>query len=116
MQLQTLTHHTSVSDSVTKEVEIQSVSNSSNQHLGHKDMFNIFPNPATEIIQIRMHEPLNGKLHVKVLSLSGKVIEHKNNFLAGDQFSLNVSQYPPGIYILQIRTASVTAFEKIIIK
>ncbi len=116
VQLKTLTHHTSVSDSITKKVEIQSISSYSDQHLGHKDMFNIFPNPATEIIQVHMNEPLNGKLHVKILSLSGKVIEHRNKFLAGDQFSLNVSQYPPGIYLLQIRTVNVTAFEKIIIK
>jgi hypothetical protein len=60
--------------------------------------FEVYPNPAKDIIQIKT--PNSNALKVQLISISGEVI-HK-----GNSDSIDISKYPSGIYIIQIQDLS----------
>ena len=72
--------------------------------------FEIFPNPVSEKISIRIKK--SPHTIVTILDLHGKEI-HQLEFSTAET-QINISQLPPGIYFLRIETESGSATKKII--
>jgi hypothetical protein len=66
------------------------------QNVAHSS-FKIYPNPSQGIVFI---EGIQQDIAVKILGLQGQLIEKAK--LSANNSSINLSQYPQGIYLLQI--------------
>ncbi len=64
---------------------------------------NVFPNPATDFIQIKIPEPMNCKLlDISVIDQRGKVLISKNENHC-EQFNLDLSAFSNGTYFILIK-------------
>lgn len=86
---------------------------------GHKvntDMWNdepaLYPNPASDKITVEFQNTRGASIHVT--DLKGRNI--KSIALKKDKTELNVSDLPPGNYILQIKTNEVIGIKKIVVQ
>jgi hypothetical protein len=77
--------------------------------------FTIYPNPAREKIVITPGKKSPGKFILTITSLMGKQAIRKE-FQDQGSYELDVSSLHEGIYIINIQTASGSAFKKLIIK
>lgn len=89
------------------------------QELVHKDLFanlelRIFPNPTQGELRIHILGLEEGqRYHLKVLSLSGKVLKSLENRLDAGCV-LNISGFKSGTYLLEIQIDGISKFWKII--
>lgn len=62
---------------------------------------NIFPNPTSNFIHIQLETNLNLKSHeIKIMTLTGKTIHSRNT--SETSLSINLSDFPDGIYIIEV--------------
>ena len=79
----------------------------------------IYPNPATDFVNIVFNQKEGGALQLNLYSLSGKLVqtESLNETKAGvNQQSLNVSNLPTGMYVLSINSLHGKVQQTIIVK
>ena len=77
------------------------VSNSLSVAENRVSRFKIFPNPASNSINLSFEKNLE-KANLKVISILGQTIFEKQN-LSGNNFSFDVSNVSKGVYILEIK-------------
>jgi hypothetical protein len=76
----------------------------------------VFPNPATEFINIAFNE-LSGDATLTLFSTDGKQVMNKNiNVTANQNTTLDVSGLSSGIYTLRVASSNGTTSKKVIIK
>ncbi len=63
-----------------------------------KVAFDLYPNPAGDIVNIRCSSDI---IHYKVYGMDGRILDEKTFKHKMEETSLSVSQYPPGMYILE---------------
>jgi len=63
----------------------------------------LFPNPATEILNVSLSTSIEGQL--AILDLQGKLLI-KGEIQRGLSTKMNVASLPAGLYVLQVKTAS----------
>jgi len=63
----------------------------------------IFPNPATEAVQLQWPSPLPERLQLRIINAAGQVVEERRIDGAQRQHQLNLGNYPAGLYSLQLR-------------
>jgi len=78
------------------------------------DKFNLYPNPAKNIINITNNENLGIEL-IKIYDTKGKLINTKT-FSREPNVQLDISNYAVGTYLLHILTTNGTAIKKVIKK
>jgi len=71
----------------------------------------IFPNPATDVLSISSNSNLR---HVRMLNHLGQIVY--NSDLSGTTFTLNTSNFPSGLYFVEITTLEGVTTQKLIIK
>jgi hypothetical protein len=71
---------------------------------------NIFPNPSSELVEIRSAE----KVRYELYSTAGSSVIRSENTLMNDH-RMNVSDLPAGAYMLKLYNDDATAFRKMII-
>lgn len=76
--------------------------------VGENIIIGLFPNPAEERLFLRIPETMHGQLQARISDLSGKTIHSENIALPRTNFSLDVSAWNPGVYILSLTNASFT--------
>ncbi len=62
----------------------------------------IFPNPATDRFSISLPENAPAHVEVRMYDLSGRLVHAEMNYKAGQM--INLSDFTPGLYILQVRS------------
>lgn len=76
----------------------------------HDIHFAMYPNPATDIVNINIDEP---NATIKVVDITGKVyIEQDKN---SDNHSMQIDQLPAGLYFVNVQTAKGTGVQKLIV-
>ena len=63
----------------------------------------VFPNPAAEYLTVRHHLPANQDLLLRIFDMQGRqldAVRMNRNEVATGQFSVNVNNYPAGMYSL----------------
>lgn len=74
--------------------------------------FNIFPNPATNKLQIENKQDIN--FNIKIYNLNGILIDAYIN--ANDLTQIDVSKYPTGVYLFSFINETNISYQKIIIQ
>jgi hypothetical protein len=80
---------------------------------GEEFHVSLFPNPATDIINVRMKDDItNGE--ITIYDINGKLIMLQK--ISGST-TLDVSSFSPGIYMVQLRADNLTSqIEKLIVE
>ena len=73
--------------------------------LGIINSVNVYPNPASERIEVVLSEKPQSELQVTIFNAQGKKIK-KSTFLIGETIGFEVGQFPQGIYLLELRSSS----------
>jgi len=76
--------------------------------------FSIYPNPANDIVNIKLNNGSNVNFKVDVFDVQGKRILSQATTDAG-QMELNVSEFEGGLYIIKIANQSSESVHKLII-
>lgn len=82
-----------------------------------KQMVSLYPNPATNAIQIGYNAPDNGDFSIKIYDISGRMIENLS-FAANqgkNEWEIEVSDLANGVYIFQMENGVSRSTEKVII-
>jgi len=84
---------------VTPPVNIDSVSN---------DQFIVFPNPAQNLINIRISDSLNGTIRINMYDVNGRVVlsDQVVKSIGSFEKSFNISALASGMYIIQVNIAN----------
>jgi hypothetical protein len=79
--------------------------------------FNIYPNPATETVNLSINNITAKDAQLSVFNYSGQLIEERKiNLSAGFQTEqVNVTNYPTGFYFFRLTTERGVATEKIMV-
>ena len=79
--------------------------------------FNIYPNPASETVNLSINNITAKDAQLSVFNYSGQLIEERRiNLSAGAQTEqVNVSSYPTGFYFFRLTTERGVATEKIMV-
>jgi hypothetical protein len=89
------------------------------QELVHKDLFTnlelkIFPNPTQGELRINIQGLEEDQMyHLKILSLSGKPLQSVEN-IKDFNYTLNITDFKSGTYLLEIQIDGISKFWKII--
>jgi hypothetical protein len=70
----------------------------------------IFPNPADNLINLRFINQVTEDKYLEVNDLNGKKLFGTN--LSSDKITLDIEDYPPGIYIIKLRTSKSCIISK----
>ncbi len=78
----------------------------------------LFPNPATDHINIQAEMAAAGKLHYRLLTADGKVVQEGEEMLASGRqvFSLPCGKWERGLYMLELQTDAWFVARKLILK
>lgn len=64
---------------------------------------NVYPNPATKLLQVQLEQGINEKLNLSIFSLTGQELYRHPELQAGTtQIQLDVEAMPAGFYFLKI--------------
>lgn len=79
---------------------------------------NLYPNPASEILNVSFYVEENADIRIKVLDFSGKVIFTKKQFFEKDKhsFQLEVSELEAGMYFVSFFSKDKMYSEKFMIE
>lgn len=76
----------------------------------------VFPNPASNTIQIKLEVPLETVKSLDIYSLNGSFISTVSNFKNHEFNNLDVSDLSDGVYLMKIKTLKFTKTIKIVIQ
>ena len=93
---------------------VVAVDNADNPSLG----FNIYPNPASETVNLTINNITAKDAQLSVFNYSGQLIEERKlNLSTGTQTEqVNVASYPTGFYFFRLTTERGVATEKIMVR
>ncbi|MEZ4773064.1 MAG: DUF4331 family protein [Bacteroidia bacterium] len=76
----------------------------------------LYPNPATDVLNINMEEGQAGEVSMTIFSALGQIIQTDKFFVPGGKWqnAVDVSNLAPGIYTMQIVNGSVIQSERFI--
>ena len=96
--------------------KLSAINTAPTAHIKHviSSKFNIFPNPATNIVNITNNENMSVK-QVEIYDLAGKLI-NTQNFNNETEIQLNIEALTSGTYMLHLHTNEGTAIKKLIKK
>jgi V8-like Glu-specific endopeptidase len=79
-------------------------------------MIHVYPNPSDGLINLESGGLITGPVTVKIMDLSGRIL-YSNPALSLDMVaSLDLSGYPAGIYMLEVRSAGSLFTQKLILE
>ncbi|MFC2111210.1 T9SS type A sorting domain-containing protein [Bacteroidota bacterium] len=83
-----------------------------------KNEFKIFPNPASDVINITSSLAVNGDLHISIYNSIGKLVMEKAliPLSFNDFFKLDISALKPAIYLYKIQTNDDLKNGKLIVR
>jgi len=75
---------------------------------------NIFPNPAIDQVFIQSNGSINESIYAELLDISGKRLQKINIPQGNVNESVNISEYPQGIYFLRLTSGVESQITKIV--
>lgn len=94
---------------------ITPMTGASTSELVEQQLFSVYPNPATDVLNIASEHTGSSPLMYKVFDLSGKQVQELT--LTGkSEYQLNVSSYAKGIYYLSAENGKQKSSRKIVIQ
>ena len=78
--------------------------------------WNIFPNPAKDLVTINLGEAADQNLTVRILDLQGRLIERHLLQKGQTQLALRAGQWPAGMYFVEMSDGQALSTEKVLIQ
>ncbi len=84
----------------------------------HYDQVSVFPNPAADVVTVSLNNNSSRILKIKLYDIAGRLLIEKINPLSGpgNTVSMNIMDYSPGYYLLNVETSEHTYVENIVIE
>jgi len=105
-----------LSDTITIYVGAKSVTQSVKNMTVAGPAINIFPNPATSVLNIQWTNLPAGNASVVISDAAGRVLYNNNTAIMGSSNSgtiqTNVSAFPTGLYLVKVNGSEVRKFAK----
>jgi hypothetical protein len=71
----------------------------------------VYPNPANDVISIRLPETINGKINLRIEDLSGKLVSDENYFISSQEkhiLNKDISTLTNGMYLIRMMHDGLT--------
>ena len=81
----------------------------------NKNLFSVFPNPATEILNVELKVFNAGTARIEIFNSQGQVIFSKPN-LSLPREEIDVRSWPHGIYFIKINTGNLYNVKKLLLE
>ena len=81
--------------------------------------FDVFPNPANDVVNINFETPSYAKAQVKITDMLGREIKTivDNNLSSGaHEYSLNTNDFGKGVYLVTLKAGELSTVKKLIIE
>ena len=65
----------------------------------------VYPNPVKDILYISLQNNSNEPLHLKIISVAGRIVYHQIDSTFEDELKLNLSYLPTGVYFLYFQNS-----------
>jgi hypothetical protein len=75
----------------------------------------IYPQPAEDIVNIKLDKLTNDRIYIKIYDLSGKEVL-VNDFPASRLIRLSIGELNPGLYMMEVNSGAFSKVEKLIIR
>jgi len=93
-------------------------SNQSNSVSSEEDIkLTLYPNPASDILHIRIEKDAGGETEIQVINMLGQMDHLTSGIYSepGQLRSLDVSHLEPGLYLVKVKTGGVWSVHRVII-
>lgn len=80
------------------------------------DNYKLYPNPATNIVNLKFNQSLDNEIEINVFSIQGKLVINTTKQLQNKSSQLDISSLKSGLYFLKISDGEHTSTKKLIIK
>jgi hypothetical protein len=79
------------------------------------ELFEIFPNPSTDDVNLLPLSDLSGKVTLQLIGLNGQQIWSKqiNDVIAGESIQVSLNRFQSGLYLLRIQTENGVLVRKL---
>ncbi|MBP6624188.1 MAG: T9SS type A sorting domain-containing protein, partial [Chitinophagaceae bacterium] len=74
----------------------------------------VYPNPTNGIFTIQKQDPFNGPSSIRILDVTGQVIYTSNFNRPTTQYTINISNQPAGIYLVELKQDEEIARVKVV--
>lgn len=79
--------------------------------------FGLYPNPATDLININYTATTNAQLGIKIFDLQGRLVSQQiENALGGQSFTIDTSALSQGTYVLQLVDGEKTGSREFVVR
>jgi minor extracellular serine protease Vpr len=79
------------------------------------DFVQVFPNPATDVLNFNFLQATTGNVHIQLFDMSGKVVLQQNLNNSGTLVSISVHELPSGMYLSAISVDSKINFKRVMV-
>lgn len=83
-------------------------------HINNNEGLSIYPNPASNYVNIKLENTSNSNLTLKIYNIMGLLV--KSETIAKGQQQINISDLNNGAYLLEIKSNCCTKAQKLIIR
>lgn len=98
----------------TQEFEIEDLSTSTNS-ISSLSIFEIFPNPASDQLSIKLGFSKEQEFEISVIDILGKIQLRQNLQMLNGTHQLDINQLTPGSYFVNIKTNEGLATKKVLV-
>ncbi len=74
----------------------------------------VYPNPASEILNIKFEVPIDGDIDIYLLDQQGKLVKTDIVEAASVEKQINMQEYPAGIYFLRLIKGKLSNVYKVV--
>ncbi len=74
----------------------------------------VFPNPASEVVNIQFQEPVDGAITVSVLDSQGKLVKRDIIESTIVEKQINLQDFPAGVYYLRLTRGKLVNIYKVV--
>ena len=74
----------------------------------------IFPNPTDGTLAIKTDSPSNSSATISLLNINGQILNAEKMDYSSGIFNMDLSVYPPGIYMIQVQTDESKVVRKVV--
>lgn len=73
----------------------------------------VYPNPATNNLQINLNSSVRGNVEVSIVDLAGRTVS-KQSFNASEKLEMNISNLAKGTYMVRVLTENAQSVQRVI--
>ncbi len=99
------------------DINITDITFVSNENLVEENLFNVYPNPATEVLNLAIDsDKMISDAQVKIIDMTGRtMLERSFTNLQSDELTFDISNYANGVYLVNLIADGELTTKKVVI-